>query len=148
MIEERSVSYEFLLEQYNATRNDIWRSKVKTLAELLASSLLVFLWAQSQLMFDMPYSFRFLAAFPIILNATAWLFWSMSRYLFQFRHYFPDRSEREYQEPEMRDLYDQHQFALSALRRISRVERFVDFATALQFVTIAIHLTSTHMIFR
>jgi hypothetical protein len=132
------VSLDEIRLQAESLENAYWRSVMKTMCELFASSLMLTLLFGFTFGSSAPH-FRVLLILPFLINATTWAIWGFystgltSKYL-----------ERERNEPF--ESVPRHEFATYRLYRQKWIERMVDYLTTLQFVINALLMAGINFI--
>ena len=142
---DKPVYLDVIVQQSEAIRKEIWQSKVKTLLELFVSSFMVLSFFGIDLVkYELPLSLRVLLIFPLILNATSWMYWIVFDFMStggapsRLRQYEPDNDRLE-----SRFVFDEHEELRYRLRRQSRVARLVDVSIAFQFIMMAFLAAAT-----
>jgi hypothetical protein len=140
----KEISLKEVMAEIEALDREHWRSRLKCLIELLASSCLLIFWISlffGQLSF--PIFLRSLMIIQPILNACAWILWAMpSFYLHQRYRLAMEDSWRE--DLEGTNTLKRYEMRMYGMARQKRTERMIDLLTASQFIvlTIAIALST------
>ncbi|MCK4815180.1 hypothetical protein KA005_05370 [bacterium] len=134
----KEISIREVMYEIEALDRELWRSRLKCIIELLASSFILIFGVGiyfGKIHFSMPLN-AILTILPV-LNATAWLIWVMpSTLMFNRVHFDFDESWRD-------DLGDmgvlkRYEMRLYSLSRQKKSERMIDLITAMQFIVLAI----------
>lgn len=142
----KEISVREVMYEIEALDRELWRTRLKCLIELLASSCLLIFWIGL-------YFGKFHFSIPIlsvllvqpILNAAAWMIWVMPSTLrFGRIHFdFEDSWREELGDTGVLKRYEMRMYSLS---RQKRTERLIDLMTALQFIMFALFVAVTTLI--
>lgn len=139
----KEISIREVMYEIEALDRELWRSKLKCLIELLASSCLLIFWI-GLYSWKVHFTIPMLSILMIqpILNAAAWLIWVMPSTLGSRRIHlnFDDSWRDELGDTGALKRYEMRMYSLS---RQKSSERLIDLMTALQFIVLALTVAVT-----
>lgn len=134
----KEISLREVMAEIEALDRELWRSRLKCLIELLASSCLLIFWISlffGKLSF--PIFLRSLMIIQPMLNACAWMIWAMPS-LYIHRRYYIDVEESWREELEGTNTLKRYEMRMYGMAKQKKTERMIDLLTAAQFMVLAI----------
>jgi hypothetical protein len=147
------VSIDFVIKQDSTLRNDITKSKTRSLIALLASTYLLYYWFDSvatltlktsldSYQFLFPLRTRLFLIMPAVFNLLGWAYWGFSQYLANFKAIKLKSSDTESEDVGYKDVLDQYQLTRLNYRRQRFSELIVNFVIAMQLVAMGMMVFS------
>ena len=133
----KEVSLREVMAEIEALDRELWRSRLKCLIELLASSCLLIFWINiyfGKMYF--PTLWRAMIAMQPILNACAWMIWVMPS-LYWHRPTYIDIDDNWREGLEGTLILKRYEMRIYNLAKQKRSERMIDLLTASQFIILA-----------
>lgn len=134
----KEISLREVMAEIEALDRELWRSRLKCLIELLASSCLLIFWISlyfGQISFPIP--LRVIVMMQPFLNACAWIIWAMPS-LYRHRPYYIDMEESWQEDLEGSGILKRYEMRMYSLGKQKRSERMIDLLTASQFIVFAL----------
>jgi hypothetical protein len=149
---EKNISVRLVLIQNEALQKEIRYSKIKTLIELIASTIMLFsFFVIINIIYrgDIPRHILMIGPIVAILNAWSWVTWWSFNYALSHKllSFEPDPMFN-YEDIEYRAIFEQYQVGIFMLKRLRRIELFVELLVSMQFISFGLLLAYSFSPFR